>query len=69
VICPLWLLADASWQGGQWTAAPELVALAIAGASGRSIMHRTGHRSVQMGRRYIRDANLCRENSAGNLGL
>ena len=42
---------------------------AIAGASGRSIMNQTGHRSVQMVRRYIRDGSLFRENSAGKLGL
>jgi|SRR5579862_2475532 len=42
---------------------------AIAGASERSIMNQTGHRSVQMVRRYIRDGNLFRENSAGRLGL
>jgi hypothetical protein len=28
-------------------------------------MAQTGHRSVQMVRRYIRDGNLFRENSAG----
>jgi site-specific recombinase XerD len=42
---------------------------AIAGASERSIMLQTGHRSVQMVRRYIRDGSLFRENSAGKLGL
>ena len=42
---------------------------AIAGASERSIMNQTGHRSVQMVRRYIRDGNLFRENSGGKLGL
>jgi integrase len=42
---------------------------AIAGASERSIMNQTGHRSVQMVRRYIREGNLFRENSAGKLGL
>ena len=42
---------------------------AIAGASERSIMAQTGHRSVSMVRRYIRDGNLFRENSAGKLGL
>ena len=42
---------------------------AIAGASERSIMNQTGHRSVQMVRRYIRDGSLFRENSAGTLGL
>jgi integrase len=42
---------------------------AMAGASERSIMNQTGHRSVQMVRRYIRDGSLFRENSAGKLGL
>ncbi|PYT17249.1 MAG: hypothetical protein DMG59_07980 [Acidobacteria bacterium] len=42
---------------------------AISGASERSIMNQTGHRSVQMVRRYIRDGSMFRENSAGNLGL
>jgi integrase len=49
--------------------AGHATAAAIAGASERSIMHQTGHRSVQMVRRYIRDGNLFRENSAGKLGL
>ena len=44
-------------------------ATAIAGASERSIMKQTGHRSVQMVRRYIREGSLFRENSAGKLGL
>ena len=38
---------------------------AIADASERSIMRQTGHRSVQMVRRYIRRGNLFRGNSAG----
>ncbi len=42
---------------------------AIAGASERSIMNQTGHRSTQMVRKYIRDGSLFRENSAGKLGL
>ena len=41
---------------------------AIAGASERSIMKQTGHKSHLMVCRYIRDANLFRE-SAGKLGL
>ena len=41
---------------------------AIAGASERSIMDQTVHRSVQMVRRHIRDGSLFRENSAGKLG-
>jgi hypothetical protein len=32
-------------------------------------MNQTGHRSVQMVRRYIRDGSLFREDSAGKLGL
>lgn len=42
---------------------------AAAGASERSIMNQTGHRSEKMVRRYIRDANLFRENAAGKVGL
>jgi len=55
--------AEHSLRAGHATAA------AIAGASERSIMNQTGHRSVQMVRRYIRDGSLFRENSAGKLGL
>lgn len=42
---------------------------AMSGASERSIMDQTGHRSVQMVRRYIREGSLFRENAAGKLGL
>jgi integrase len=42
---------------------------AAAGASERSIMDQTGHRSVQMVRRYIRDGSLFRDNAAGQVGL
>ena len=49
--------------------AGHATAAAIAGASERAIMNQTGHRSVQMVRRYIRDGSLFRENSAGKLGL
>jgi integrase len=44
-------------------------AAAIGGASERSIMKQTGHRSVNMVRRYIRDADLFRENAAAKVGL
>src|SRR5215469_1896490 len=37
----------------------------IAGVSERSIMNQTGHRSVQMVRRYIRERSLLRDNNAG----
>jgi integrase len=42
---------------------------AIAGASERAIMNQTGHRSTAMVRRYVRDANLFRENAAARVGL
>jgi integrase len=42
---------------------------AIAGASERSIMAQTGHRSSAMVRRYIRESNLFRENAAAKVGL
>jgi integrase len=42
---------------------------AINGASERSIMRQTGHRSSAMVRRYIRDGELFRDNVAGRLGL
>jgi integrase len=60
---------DAGKYAGQSLRAGHATAAAIAGASERSIMNQTGHRSVQMVRRYIRDGSLFRENSAGKLGL
>jgi integrase len=42
---------------------------AIAGVSERAIMKQTGHKSTAMVRRYIRDANLFRENAAARIGL
>jgi integrase len=42
---------------------------AAAGASERSIMAQTGHRSVNMVRRYIRSGELFRENAAATVGL
>lgn len=60
---------DAAKYAGHSLRAGHATSAAIAGASERSIMKQTGHRSVQMVRRYIRDASLFRENSAGKLGL
>jgi integrase len=60
---------DATAFAGHSLRAGHATAAAIAGASERSIMKQTGHRSVQMVRRYIRDGSLFRENSAGKLGL
>lgn len=60
---------DATKYAGHSLRAGHATSAAIAGASERSIMKQTGHRSVQMVRRYIRDGNLFRDNSAGRLGL
>jgi len=60
---------DAERYAGHSLRAGHATSAAMAGASERSIMNQTGHRSVQMVRRYIRDGSLFRENSAGKLGL
>ena len=60
---------DAARYGGHSLRAGHATSAAIGGASERSIMNQTGHRSVQMVRRYIRTGSLFRENSAGKLGL
>jgi site-specific recombinase XerD len=60
---------DASKYAGHSLRAGHATSAAISGASERSIMLQTGHRSVQMVRRYIRDGSLFRDNSAGKLGL
>ncbi|MBZ5580506.1 MAG: site-specific integrase [Acidobacteriia bacterium] len=60
---------DPAKYAGHSLRAGHATSAAVSGASERSIMAQTGHRSVQMVRRYIRDGNLFRENSAGKLGL
>jgi integrase len=60
---------DPAKYAGHSLRAGHATAAAVAGASERSIMKQTGHRSVQMVRRYIRDGSLFRENSGGKLGL
>ena len=45
------------------------IAAAAAGASERSIMKQTGHKSQAMVRRYIRSGELFKENAAGVVGL
>jgi site-specific recombinase XerD len=60
---------DPSQYAGHSLRAGHATSAAASGASERSIMNQTGHRSVQMVRRYIREGNLFRENSAGRLGL
>jgi site-specific recombinase XerD len=46
-----------------------VTAAAIGGADERTIMRHTGHRSVEMVRRYMRDASLFRDNPAIKAGL
>jgi integrase len=60
---------DPARYAGHSLRAGHATAAAMAGASERAIMNQTGHRSVGMVRRYIRDGSLFRENSAGKLGL
>jgi integrase len=64
-----WAGLDPAKYAGHSLRAGHATSAAISGASERSIMNQTGHRSVQMVRRYIRDGSLFRENSAGKLGL
>ena len=60
---------DPATYSGHSLRAGHATSAAASGASERSIMNQTGHKSVQMVRRYIRDGSLFRENSAGKLGL
>jgi hypothetical protein len=62
------MVADSPFLIGRQNERSHATAAAIAGASERSIMNQTGHRSVRMVRRYIREGSLFRENSAGKLG-
>ncbi len=50
---------------------PALVSSTVsaAGVSERAIMNQTGHKSVAIARRYIREGSLFRENAAATLGL
>jgi integrase len=60
---------DATKFGGHSLRSGLATSAAAAGASERSIMAQTGHRSVNMVRRYIRDGSLFRENAAAVVGL
>jgi site-specific recombinase XerD len=60
---------DAAKYAGHSLRSGHATSAAIAGASEGSIMNQTGHRSVQMVRKYIRDGSLFRENSGSKLGL
>jgi integrase len=60
---------DASKFAGHSLRAGLATSAAKAGKSERAIMAQTGHRSVMMVRRYIRDADLFSDNAAAGLGL
>lgn len=60
---------DASRYAGHSLRAGLATSAAAAGVSERAIMKTTGHRSVAMVRRYIRDGELFRENAAAAVGL
>ena len=46
-----------------------MTSAAAAGVSERAIMNQTGHRSVAVARRYIREGLLFRENASAAVGL
>jgi integrase len=55
--------------GGHSLRAGLATAAAAAGVSERAIMNQTGHKSVTVARRYIREGSLFRENAAAGVGL
>jgi site-specific recombinase XerD len=55
--------------GGHSLRAGMATSAAANGASERAIMAQTGHKSVTVVRRYIREGSLFRENAATSLGL
>lgn len=60
---------DASKYSGHSLRAGLATSAAMNGASERAIMNQTGHKSVNMVRKYIREGNLFNENAAAGLGL
>jgi integrase len=60
---------DSSLLGGHSLRAGLATQAAMNGASELTIMQQTGHRSLTILRRYIRDGDLWRRNAAANLGL
>lgn len=60
---------DPSNFGGHSLRAGLATAAAAAGVSERAIMNQTGHKSVTVARRYIREGSLFRENAAASVGL
>ena len=60
---------DAAQFAGHSLRAGLATAAAAAGVSERAIVNQTGHKSVTVARRYIREGSLFRENAAGQVGL
>jgi integrase len=60
---------DASEFAGHSLRSGLATSAAAAGATERSIMRQTGHRSEKMVRRYIKDGSLFRENAVAAVGL
>lgn len=60
---------DADRYAGHSLRAGLATSAAAAGVSERAIMAQTGHKSVNMVRRYIREGSLFRENAAAGVGL
>jgi len=60
---------DPSRYAGHSLRAGLATSAAQAGVSERSIMALTGHKSVTVARRYIRDGSLFRDNAAAQVGL
>lgn len=60
---------DATKYAGHSLRAGLATAAAAGGAPERAIMKQTGHRSVEMVRRYIRSGSLFHENAAAYIGL
>ena len=62
-------MLEAAGYSGHSLRAGLATSAAIAGASERSIMTQTGHKSASLVLRYIRDGSLFRENAAACVGL
>jgi len=60
---------DAAKYSGHSLRAGLATSAAAAGVQERAIMRQTGHKSVNMVRRYIREGELFRDNAAGQVGL
>jgi integrase len=60
---------DAAKYSGHSVRAGLATSAAAAGVQERNIMRQTGHKSVVMVRRYIREGELFRDNAAGQVGL